>query len=434
MTRSEGGAELRLGATVALDIEKAVAGGRMLARLDGRIVLVQGTIPGERVRARVERAARGVVYAETVEVLEASSDRRTGRPDWRCGGAVYHHVAYPRQLTIKGEVMADAFARVGRIPMASVPTVVGSPETGYRLRARFHLHEGRIGFYREGSHDVCDAGATGQLLPQTVGWIADAAACLQENALRDIDAIAIAEDIDGAQRVCHLELRQRPEAGRWRTLADLPGLTGLSASGPDGAVAVLSGSPIVTDRIELDASAPGVCLELRRDVRAFFQGNRFLLGPLVRHVLGLVPPGPVVDLYAGVGLFGLAAAAVGRGRVTLVEGDPISGADLVWNAAPFGAQVEVRTASVEAFLAEAPATGPATVIVDPPRTGLSPAALDQLVRRGAPRIVYVSCDVATLARDARGLVASGYRLDEVTGFDLFPGTAHVESVALFVQA
>ena len=99
---------------VTLDIEKPAAGGRMLARHNGQVVLVWGAIPGERVRARVERTGKGVLYAETIEVLSGSPDRRDASADWRCGGNVLAHVTYPRQLQLKADIIRDAFARIAR--------------------------------------------------------------------------------------------------------------------------------------------------------------------------------------------------------------------------------------------------------------------------------------------------------------------------------
>src|SRR3977135_4302445 len=118
----------------------------MLARHKGQVVLVWGAIPGERVRARVERTGKGVLYAETIEVLSASPDRRDASADWRCGGNVLAHVGYPRQLQLKSDIIRDALARIGRMPLADPPPVTASPEQGYRMRARLHVRNGRIGF------------------------------------------------------------------------------------------------------------------------------------------------------------------------------------------------------------------------------------------------------------------------------------------------
>jgi len=148
-------------------------------------------------------------------------------------------------------------------------------------------------------------------------------------------------------------------------------------------------------------------------------------------VSSLVPEGAVVDLYAGVGLFGLSLAAAGKADVTLVEGDPISGDDLEENARPYAGHTRIERSSVEDFLLRGKPPGDATFIVDPPRTGLSKEAVGSIVSLRPARIVYVSCDVATLARDARVLVDADYSLGEISAVDLFPNTAHVETVAVF---
>jgi len=194
---------------------------------------------------------------------------------------------------------------------------------------------------------------------------------------------------------------------------------------------VLAGRPSIADTLELSTPS-ATAVTLGRDVRAFFQSNRFLVERLARHVVDLVPHGPVVDLYAGVGLFGLALAASGVDAVTLVEGDPVGGADLEANARPY-AGVRVERRSVESVVTSSrfgAIAADATVIVDPPRTGLSKEVLGALVRAAPPRLVYVSCDPATLARDCRGLSDNGYELAAMTLFDMFPNTAHVEAVAI----
>ena len=403
------------GTLLTLDVEKPAAGGRMLARHAGQVLLVAAAIPGERVSARVERVGKGVAFATVEAVLTASPDRRAGAGDWRCGGNVLSHVEYPRQLLLKGQIIQDAFTRIGRLPLGAPPAVAGSPEHGYRMRARLHVQGGRIGFFREGTHELCDPAATGQLLPDTISWLADLARLLRDGKAARPDlhgpaiaAIEIAENIPADQRAVHIELQ--PGADR-------------------SAVASLAGPTTISDSIRVSDSAT---LTLQRDVRAFFQGNRFLLEPLVQRVLSLIRTDRIVDLYAGVGLFGLAAAAAGAADVMLVEGDPISGADLVTNATPFSQGVQVRRDSVERFLVSTRKHESfTTFIVDPPRTGMTREALAGMLRHEPHRIVYISCDVATLARDARTLVDAGYELAEITGIDLFPNTAHVETVCVF---
>ena len=404
---------IEAGAFLTLEIEKPAAGGRMLARHEGQIVLVWGAIPGERVRARVERAGKGVLFADTVDVLDASPDRRDAGPDWRCGGNVLAHVAYARQLRLKGEIIRDAFGRIGRLPLSDTPEVIGSPEQGYRMRARLHARNRRLGFYREGTHDLCSPASTGQLLPETLAWLASAEEVLQREQLDDVLALEIAENIPADERATHVELRVALDAPLYAALA--------------------TEQSSVTDVLHVKEDDPGIVLQLRRDVRAFFQGNRFLLERLVRHVMALVPPGPVVDLYAGVGLFGLALAAARTDHVTLVEGDRVSGADLLANAVPYLDRVDVQRMSVESFLRSTDAVEGATFIVDPPRTGMSKEALSGIVKAAPQRLIYVSCDVATLARDTRTLLDNRYELESLTGIDLFPNTAHVESIATFAR-
>jgi tRNA/tmRNA/rRNA uracil-C5-methylase (TrmA/RlmC/RlmD family) len=143
-----------------LTIERAVAGGRMLARHEGRIVFVRGAIPGERVRTRVEKSTRQAIWADTIEVLEPSADRREPICDAACGGLAYAHIEYARQRELKRDVVADAFRRLARFDVPAGFAVAGSPERGYRLRARLHVSDGRAGFFREGSHSWCDAAPT----------------------------------------------------------------------------------------------------------------------------------------------------------------------------------------------------------------------------------------------------------------------------------
>ena len=418
-----------------LDIERPAAGGRMIARHEGQVVFVAGAIPGERVRARVERVSKGFIYATTVEVLQPSSGRRPVEGDWLCGGNVYAHVAYPRQLEIKAAIISDAFAHIAHLPLVSgAVKVTGSEERGYRMRARLHVRDGRIGFYREGTHQLCDPATTGQLLPQTLDVLDRLAGALKREQVSGVRSIELSENMPGDQRALHLELDRAVDLSR---VADLvgPGLTGLGYSGPFSSVAaVVSGSPVVSDRVVIGTDGGEHSMTLQRNVRAFFQGNRYLLPTLVGRVVSLVDAGPVVDLYAGVGLFGVALAACGRTGITAVEGDRVSAEDLEANGAPYAPAIETVHQAVETFIARRPVSADATLIVDPPRTGMSREAMAAVVACGARAVVYVSCDVATLARDVRRLVDAGYVLEHVEGFDLFPNTAHVEAIVKLRKA
>jgi len=410
------------GQIVSLAIDKPAAGGRMIARLGGQIVLVSGAIPGESVRARIERIAKHVGYAESVDIEQPSPDRRPFA-DPQCGGCLYGHISYPRQLALKSDVIDDAFRRIGRLPLPPV-AVAPSPEDGYRMRARFHVRGRRLGFFREGTHHVCDARQTRQLLPATCDVIDELSAVVQSLSLDAIREIELTENLDATERVVCLDAASDIPDGAAERLGGTRGLTGLVSA------CASSGQPHVVDRIAVSDEGS---VALRRHVRSFFQGNRHLLSDFVRHVVGQVPEASrALDLYAGVGLFALGAAAARGADVIAVEGDRYAAADLASNASAAAGSVKAVHQPVEDFLRGARRRErPSTVIVDPPRTGMSAEALEGVIALGAERLIYVSCDVATLARDSRRLVDAGYAIERADGFDLFPNTPHVETVVVF---
>ena len=421
------------GQQIELVIEKPAAGGRMIARHLGQVVLVRGAIPGERVTAWVERAEKRLAYAVTREVLEPSPDRRDAPADPLCGGALYSHIAYPRQLAIKSDVIRDAFARLGRHPLEQPIDVAPSREDGYRMRARFHVRGARAGFYREGTHQLCDAGPTGQMLPATVAALLRVAHVLEPTAPV---SISITENIAGTERAAFVELAggSRLASDALARARDEGGLSGISARAPEAAEYV-AGQPVVQDTMAAISGGRVTEGALQRHAESFFQGNRYLLASLVTAVLDTVPPeGEVLDLYAGVGLFSVALAASGHLEVTGVETDRAAGRDLRHNAQPLEPGLRVSIQRVEDYLRSRRGGAARTVLVDPPRTGLSPEAMDAIVRHAAPTIVYVSCDPATLARDTRRLLDAGYALASVRAFDLFPNTPHVETLAVFERS
>jgi 23S rRNA (uracil1939-C5)-methyltransferase len=419
---------------IELTIERPVAGGRMLARADGRVVLVAGAIPGETVRAQIERVERGVAFARVEAVLAPSPDRRAPFFDAACGGGVYAHIEPARQVALKREVILDGLRRGAGLTWEQPLAVAASPERGYRLRARLHVRDGRIGFFKEGTHVLCDAAPSAQLdsaaldagrrLVAALGAIFGAST---------IESLEVSENLDGTERAMHLHPIDRALLGTTmpaplsaRLLVD--GVTGLSVATTGSGTVTLAGNPTVGDDLARIVRGAPSGSRVRRHAASFFQGNRFLVGALASAVVDAVPDGPAWDLYAGVGLFAAALCATGRDRVTAVEGDPVSGADLRANAAAFDDRLAVEARAVEDVLATTALPAEATVIVDPPRTGLSKAVTAALAASAVRRIVYVSCDVATLARDLKGFAASGFEVVSLEGFDLFPNTAHVETL------
>ena len=422
---------LRPGDEIDVAIEKPAAGGRMIARHDGQILLVSGVIPGERAAVRIERAETRLAFASAIRILEPSPDRRDGGPDPLCGGCVYAHIEYPRQVALKAGIIADAFTRIGRIPLEEPVPVAASPEAGYRMRARLPLRRDMAGFYREGSHEVCDARQTRQLSDGSMDAI-DAVVSALGDARASVVSLELSENMAGDERAIHFDVV--PDA---RTLepdldraVEAVGLTGCTARGHLGPPLRLR-DPAVADPLSVLTRGRAEVGRLQRQPSSFFQANRFLLSDLVVAVLDATPAGHhVLDLYAGVGLFSVALAATGHERVTAVEGDRSSGADLKQNASAYPAAIRVMLGRVEDYVAGHPDIAE-TVIVDPPRSGISREAMERIARLGAGRIVYVSCDPPTMARDARRLLDVGYRLVSLTGFDLFPNTPHVETVGVF---
>jgi tRNA/tmRNA/rRNA uracil-C5-methylase (TrmA/RlmC/RlmD family) len=414
-----------------LTVERPAIGGAMIARHDGCVVLVTGAIPGERVRAIVERTRRDVIFARVCDVIEPHADRRTPSGDPGCGGHAYAHIAYERQRALKSEIVADGLRRLARLTWTAPIHVAPSPSRGYRMRSRLHAQRGRLGFLREGSHSLCDAAGTGQLREESVEALRGIEACLTGIDGGGVTEVELTENLAGDERALHVWMDATANPRRLAALAACTGLQGVTAGTPHGGVGqTLGGDPTVADRL------PAICqtvldVPLRRHAASFFQANRFLLGPLVTRVTALADSARVLDLYAGVGLFSLALAGAGVERVVAVERDAASTEDLKTNVlqTDVGGRITPVCRSVEAFVAGAEGRDAGAIIVDPPRTGLSRAVATALPRLGAPRIVYVSCDVATCARDVGRLMSAGYRVSHLEAFDFFPQTAHVELVA-----
>jgi tRNA/tmRNA/rRNA uracil-C5-methylase (TrmA/RlmC/RlmD family) len=271
------------------------------------------------------------------------------------------------------------------------------------------------------------------VLPATIEAV-DATVSFLTDRLAECDEIVVAENVAATERVLHVVARDGARLDDLRGRVRCPtGVSGLTTAVRERLV-VLDGAGVVSDTsADLFGGSEDAAIAAAhwsRHASSFFQGNRFLIGALVQRVTALGAGDRFLDLYSGVGLFAIALAARG-GRGLAVESDASSGADLAANAQPWAGQLRVLPVPVEEAVRLPFDPPPDVIVVDPPRTGLSPVALKGVIATKSPRIVYVSCDPPTLARDAGHLVAAGYSLDTLEAFDLFPNTPHVECVAAF---
>jgi 23S rRNA (uracil1939-C5)-methyltransferase len=418
-------------------IEKGVYRGRGLGHQDGRVIFVPRAHPGDRVRARLAEVHAGWAEGALVEVLEASPERRASPCPYvpLCGGCAYQDLSYEAQLRLKESVLRESLARAGARWEGTVE-VHASPERGWRLRASLHFSSGeggpRLGLRQEGTRKVVDVEACLQLSER----MNRAARALREALLgrpalwprlRGLDLL---ESPDGGTLLAVLETSlAASEAPALASLAGrVPGLDGFGV-GTGPRLQWLHGASHVEARV--------LGLVLRAHARSFFQANRFLLEPLTRTVVDLVPAGDsrVVDLYAGVGLFALPLAARGERDVLAVEWAGDAAEDARWGARRNGLeQVRVVAGDVATALAGVSAEAGERIVLDPPRTGVGREVVRLVADRAPEAIVYVSCDPPTLGRDLSRLAERGYRPDRVHLFDLFPDTFHMETVVRLRRA
>jgi tRNA/tmRNA/rRNA uracil-C5-methylase (TrmA/RlmC/RlmD family) len=426
-------------ARLELKVEHAIAGGRCLAHREGKAMLVAGALPGERVRARLTRDEKRHAEAEVEEVLEAHPLRRAAPCPHaaECGGCDYQHAPRELQLELKRSIVLDAFRRIGRLDVAD--TLLGPeaivPEFGARNRIRLAFSPtGPPGLMRRASHDVVpidDCLLMAPLFGKVVlPWL-KLAPPWHRAGVR----------LDGEGHAFVLFETGTPGSGLDRRRL---GRMTKSAERPEVIAGLLADGVPLAGRRELRYTVGG--FDLRADVTAFFQtstaGAEALL-TAVAAALGETRGGTLLDLYAGVGLF---AVAFGKDyeRVYAADADRHAVRSLKKNLRLNRVRAEARAETAEQTLQAVPAAqdealravpAPAeeTVIVDPPRSGLERDVRRLLCERRPARIVSVSCDPATAARDVAAFRDAGYRLERLEALDLFPVTAHVETVALLVR-
>lgn len=446
-------ADVRKNTIHILDISGYTAEGMGVARLEGRVVFVPYTISGERWRVRLEKVNKNVAWGRGIELLLPSPERIT--PDCplygKCGGCQFRHMAYAEELRAKGQRIADALERVGHVKLDLPPMMGAEDPFRYRNKVQFPVSQGKqgplVGYYRPRSHDVLDAPDC-PLQPESVarlrgafkGWMEKySIQPYHEGTGRGlVRHLYVRTNSRGESLVCVVANSPRlPHSGELVEILRQtePGLAGvvLNVNTRDTNVILGDRYSVLWGRDWLEEELCG--LRFRLSVPSFFQINRAQtqrLYQLVTEFAGLTGEETVLDLYCGIGTISLVLARA-AGRVIGAELVPQAIADAQENAR------RNQITNTEFFCGDAGAVAeklsqegvrPQTVCVDPPRKGLAHEVPAILSAMGPERIVYVSCDPATLARDLKRLEELGYHTVKAQGVDLFPRTAHVETIVL----
>ncbi len=382
------------GDIIEVETERLAFGGEAVARLGGFTLFIPFAAPGERVRVRITEKKKNFARAVIEEILRPAVERRAPRcPHFgECGGCHLQHIPYTSQIEAKSEFIRDSLARIGRIEWADKIEIRRSVEYGYRSRAQIKVDRSgdqvRIGFNRRASHSVCDVESCPVLSDDLNSALTTLRSKLQSGDAPQKDEFEIAASREG--------------------VSISPSLEGL----PTGALEQRVGD--YTYRF-----SPSV----------FFQGNSLLLEEMIAESVGEKRGALAVDLFAGVGLFTLPMARLYK-RVIGIEAEREAVRFAKENLAGNIIQnVEFHCAAVEHWLENFETTETIDfLLLDPPRSGAA-LAIEEIARLRPSRIAYVSCDPATLARDLRKILDAGYELKQISGFDLFPQTYHVETIA-----
>ena len=384
-------------AMLEVTIESLAAGGDGVGHdASGRVVFVPFAAPGDCLRVQLVEEQARFARGEIDAVLAPGEARVAPRcPVFgSCGGCAWQHIDYAAQLEAKRAMLRDALERIGGIEAPPIEVVASPQPYGYRGRTRVLVEGDRVGFRKRRSHEVCAITACPLLAPPL------------DAALASLAAHPPAQD------------------GEWEL-----------ALGSDGAVRSIALGARAPAAERIAVRAAGEQIEVSGGV--FVQANALLQDTLAQTVLDAAGQGAeALELFAGAGFFTLGLARR-FARVAAVESDAAAAVDLSRNCAAAGLRhVRVIETPAEAVLGafRRHRLAPDVVVLDPPRGGIGQRASEWLARLPAHRIVHVSCDPATLARDLRVLTEKRWSLVRVVGFDLFPQTPHVEAVAVLVRA
>ena len=437
-----------------LTIEKLIYGGEGLARLPidpnknkdeaharGKAVFVPFVLAGEKIRASITEQKPGFARAMVDTVVERSPHRiQPACPYFaRCGGCHYQHTSYEHQLEIKKEILLETLRRTAKLDLPFDIEVHPSPPWNYRNRSRLQVQltpTFAAGYFKLASHELLaveECPISSPLINRGIAalWQSGRARKVP-GGVREVEFFANADDSQLLVDVRCAGTARRSAVREWAEefRAALPEITGV----------VAFREPNPGDRkaraqeVLVTVGADNLTYQTRRwayrvSAGSFFQTNRHLTDKLLEIVTARQSGQLALDLYAGAGLFSTALACDFR-HMVCVEMSQTSSADLAYNRSANG---EVVQATAEQYLARPVPNKPDLIVVDPPRSGLGERVARLLATLAAPRIVYVSCDPATLARDLVILLAAGYRAEQVHLVDLFPQTYHLESVVHLVR-
>lgn len=393
-----------------VEVTSLSSAGDGVARLeDGRVVFVAGGVPGDRVALEINEQRKRFVKAEIARILEPGPGRTQPQCAHfgECGGCLWQHVEYDVQLAAKRKSVKDALERIGGVTLEDEIELVPSPSPyGYRGRARLVECEGGVGYRVRGGE-----GARAVLACPVLVSSAEAVLVARGEAVREAKG---------------------PSGRRAREWVVTTGSDGTSIVTPAGTRKKARSEAGAAKRVSIEVA--GSRLWVSGD--SFVQGNvllwEALVGAVVSACLGddLGPGARFVELHAGAGFFTLPLAEAGLFGAA-IESAPSAVDDLRGNLA-----VAEKTQSVEVVAGRAEArrdlsrrfAGADLALVDPPRTGLEKPVREALAENGPRRLVYLSCDPGTLARDLAELTKAGFEVQAVQAFDLFPQTPHVETL------
>lgn len=413
-------------------IDKPVYGGSFLARVEGKAIFVPLTLPGEQARVRIteDKDKRGYAKAEMEELIATAPERIAPLcPHFgQCGGCNYQHADYATQLSFKKSILRETFERAAISPPAQIEVLSGEP-WHYRNRIRVGFgREGDPGYRARKSHELIairECPIAAPLLVQAAMAAGEILARVPQN-LRPHEALLFC-NAEQSELLATFFVRDQAQL-KLQPIAialqeRIPQLAGaeLATGGRPGQPARTLARYGASSLLYRTARAP-----YRVDHGAFFQVNRWLIDAMVDRVVAGQGGSLAWDLFAGVGLFSVPLAG-SFDRVVAVESASASAEALSANLSAAGSHAVVAS-TLDYLRASAGGARPDLIVVDPPRTGLDAEIATQLARIAAPALVYVSCDPATLVRDLRKLLETGYAIESVTMTDLFPQTFHLETV------